>query len=59
MMNELMSGLALFGGLTIGVLVLLPVFLLQKAITENRNEDRRAELEKRLENDQLLHENPK
>ena len=39
MMNELMNGLALFGGLTIGVLVLLPVFLLQKAIAEGQRKE--------------------
>ncbi|WP_186310958.1 hypothetical protein [Halorubrum depositum] len=53
-MNELVSGLAVFGAMFIGVIVLLPVFLLQKAIAENRNEDRRAEIEKQLENEKLL-----
>lgn len=53
-MSELVSGLAVFGGMFLGVLVLLPVFLLQKAIAESRNEDRRAEIEKQLENDKLL-----
>ncbi|UBF20290.1 hypothetical protein HJTV-2_gp100 [Haloarcula virus HJTV-2] len=53
-MSDVMAGLAVFGAMFLVVVALLPVFLLQKEISEKRNEDRRAKLEKQLENEKLL-----
>ena len=53
-MSAILDGLAVFGMLFLGTIVLLPVFLLQKEISEKRNEDQRKRLEKQLENEKLL-----
>ncbi|UBF19159.1 hypothetical protein HRTV-14_gp86 [Halorubrum phage HRTV-14] len=53
-MSAMLDGLAVFGVMFLVVVALLPVFLLQKEISEKRNEDKRAELEKQLENEKLL-----
>jgi hypothetical protein len=52
--SELVAGLAAFGAMFIGTVILLPVFLLQKTIVEGRREKESDEREGRLENQRPL-----
>lgn len=53
-MSVMLDGLAVFGVMFLLAMLLLPAFMLQKMVSEERNKERRAKLEKRLENDKLL-----
>ena len=52
-MSELVAGLMVFGALTIGVVFLLPIFLLQKMISEERNNGRREKMKEIAERERL------
>jgi hypothetical protein len=52
-MSELIAGLMVFGVLTIGAVVLLPVFMLQKMVSEERNGGRREKMKEVAERQRL------
>jgi len=52
-MSELVAGLMVFGVLTIGAVVLLPVFMLQKMVSEERNGGRREKMKEVAERQRL------
>ncbi|UBF21451.1 hypothetical protein HRTV-21_gp85 [Halorubrum virus HRTV-21] len=52
-MSELVAGLMVFGVVTVGVLVLLPVFMLQKMVSEERNENRYEKMKEVAERQRL------
>ncbi|QIR31250.1 hypothetical protein M1M18_gp050 [Halorubrum virus Serpecor1] len=53
-MSALLDGLAVFGVIFLSTIVLLPVFLLQKEISEKRTKDQKQKLEMQLENERRL-----
>ncbi|UBF20406.1 hypothetical protein HCTV-8_gp79 [Haloarcula virus HCTV-8] len=52
-MSELVAGLMVFGAITVGALVLLPVFMLQKMVSEERNENRYEKMKEVAERQRL------
>ncbi|UBF20867.1 hypothetical protein HRTV-16_gp81 [Halorubrum virus HRTV-16] len=52
-MSELIAGLMVFGVLTIGAVVLLPVFILQKMVSEERNGGHREKMKEVAERQRL------
>lgn len=52
-MSELVAGLMVFGAITIGAVVLLPMFMLQKMVAEERNEGRREKMKEVAERQRL------
>lgn len=52
-MSELVAGLMVFGAITVGALVMLPVFMLQKMVSEERNEGRREKMKEVAERQRL------
>ncbi|AGM11057.1 hypothetical protein HRTV5_86 [Halorubrum tailed phage 5] len=52
-MSELVAGLMVFGAITVGALVLLPVFMLQKMVSEERNGGRREKMKEVAERQRL------
>ncbi|UBF21206.1 hypothetical protein HJTV-1_gp83 [Haloarcula virus HJTV-1] len=52
-MSELVAGLMVFGAVTVGALVLLPVFMLQKMVSEERNENRYEKMKEVAERQRL------
>ncbi|QHD55904.1 hypothetical protein HfxHF1_200 [Halophage HF1] len=52
-MSELMAGLMVFGAVTITTLVLLPVFMLQKMASEERNKNHQKKMKEVAERRRL------
>ncbi|UBF20039.1 hypothetical protein HRTV-22_gp84 [Halorubrum virus HRTV-22] len=52
-MSELVAGLMVFGAFTVGAVVLLPLFMLQKMVSEERNKNRHEKMKKVAERQRL------
>ncbi|UBF19915.1 hypothetical protein HRTV-20_gp83 [Halorubrum virus HRTV-20] len=52
-MSELVAGLMFFGAFTVGAVVLLPLFMLQKMVSEERNKNRHEKMKEVAERQRL------